>query len=162
MHVSGQIIATSNDLTPIGGLVREIPLFQWKSRLVKYYDLARCIWMFPTIVAPPNHPFQKGFSMIFTIHFGVALFLETSIYWVLYTGVYIYHHWSWRCKAQPPKNAQAADPLPRSISQTNIHRTWPIFAHLYRYSMYLLIVKVCLASPQKLLCLSMFLFLMER
>ena len=27
-HSSGQIIATSHDLTPNGGLVREIPLFQ--------------------------------------------------------------------------------------------------------------------------------------
>ena len=27
-QVSGQIIATSHDLTPNGGLVREIPLFQ--------------------------------------------------------------------------------------------------------------------------------------
>ena len=27
-YISGQIIATSNDLTPNGGLVREIPLFQ--------------------------------------------------------------------------------------------------------------------------------------
>ena len=27
-HPSGQIIATSHDLTPNGGLVREIPLFQ--------------------------------------------------------------------------------------------------------------------------------------
>ncbi len=27
-NVSGQIIATSHDLTPNGGLVREIPLFQ--------------------------------------------------------------------------------------------------------------------------------------
>ena len=27
-YVSGQIIATSHDLTPNGGLVREIPLFQ--------------------------------------------------------------------------------------------------------------------------------------
>ena len=27
-HTSGQIIATSHDLTPNGGLVREIPLFQ--------------------------------------------------------------------------------------------------------------------------------------
>ena len=52
-------------------------------------------------------------------------------YTVLYTAVYIYHHWSWRFKAQPPKNAQAVDPLsPDSISQTDIHRTWPIYAHL--------------------------------
>ena len=29
MYWSGQIIATSHDLTPNGGLVREIPLFQW-------------------------------------------------------------------------------------------------------------------------------------
>ena len=28
IHVSGQIIATSHDLAPNGGLVREIPLFQ--------------------------------------------------------------------------------------------------------------------------------------
>ena len=28
LQVSGQIIATSHDLTPNGGLVREIPLFQ--------------------------------------------------------------------------------------------------------------------------------------
>ena len=27
-HISGQIIATSHDLTPNGGLVRENPLFQ--------------------------------------------------------------------------------------------------------------------------------------
>ena len=27
-HLPGQIIATSHDLTPNGGLVREIPLFQ--------------------------------------------------------------------------------------------------------------------------------------
>ena len=27
-NVSGQIIATSHDLTPNGGLIREIPLFQ--------------------------------------------------------------------------------------------------------------------------------------
>ena len=30
VHCSGQIIATSNDLTPNGGLVSEIPLFQGK------------------------------------------------------------------------------------------------------------------------------------
>ena len=40
---SGQIIATSHDLTPNGGLVREIPLFQGNSRLVKYYNFARYI-----------------------------------------------------------------------------------------------------------------------
>ena len=28
VHISGQIIATSHDLTPNGGLVRELPLFQ--------------------------------------------------------------------------------------------------------------------------------------
>ena len=28
LHMSGQIIATSHDLTPNGGLVREISLFQ--------------------------------------------------------------------------------------------------------------------------------------
>ena len=29
------------------------------------------IWMFPKTMVPPNHPFQIGFSIIFTIHFGV-------------------------------------------------------------------------------------------
>ena len=28
---------------------------------------------------PPNHPILKGVSIIFTIHFGVPLFWETSI-----------------------------------------------------------------------------------
>ena len=40
---SGQIIATSHDLTPNSGLVREIPLFQGNLGLVKYYNLARCV-----------------------------------------------------------------------------------------------------------------------
>ena len=37
---------------------------------------------FPKIVGVfhPNHPFWQGFSIIFTIHFGVPLFLETPIY----------------------------------------------------------------------------------
>jgi len=39
VYNSGQIIATSHDLTPNGGLVRDIPLFQ--GNLVKYYNLAR-------------------------------------------------------------------------------------------------------------------------
>ena len=40
--VSGQIIATSNDLTPNGGLViKGIPFISGKSRLVKYYNLPR-------------------------------------------------------------------------------------------------------------------------
>ena len=43
LHISGQIIATSYDLTPNGGLVREIPLLG-KSRLVKYYNLARYMY----------------------------------------------------------------------------------------------------------------------
>ena len=38
---SGQIIATSHDLTPNGGLVREMgPIISGKSRLVKYCNLA--------------------------------------------------------------------------------------------------------------------------
>ena len=41
-HLSGQIIATSHDLTPNGSSVREIPLYiSGKSRLVKYHNLAR-------------------------------------------------------------------------------------------------------------------------
>ena len=51
---SGQIIATSHDLTPNGGLVREIPLFQENPRLVKYYSIwpeksFRSLWFFVNI-----------------------------------------------------------------------------------------------------------------
>ena len=38
---AGQIIATSHDFTPNGGLVRDHPLISGKFRLVKYYNLAR-------------------------------------------------------------------------------------------------------------------------
>ena len=42
VHESGQILMTSHHLTPNGGLVREMgPLISGKSRLVKYYNLAR-------------------------------------------------------------------------------------------------------------------------
>ena len=38
------------------------------------------IWMFPKIVGfPPKSSILIGFSIIFTIHFGVPLFLETPI-----------------------------------------------------------------------------------
>ena len=33
------------------------------------------IRVFPKIRVPPNHPILIGFSIIFTIHFGVPLFL---------------------------------------------------------------------------------------
>ncbi len=50
--VSGQIIATSHDLTPNGGLVREMgPLISGKLRLVKYYNLAR---LFGSDLEPNN------------------------------------------------------------------------------------------------------------
>ncbi len=34
-------------------------------------------------MVPPNHPILIGFSIIFTIHFGVPLYLETPIYLML-------------------------------------------------------------------------------
>ena len=41
-------------------------------------------WVFPKIMVPPNHLILKGFSIIFTIHFGY-LFLKTSnVYLSLY------------------------------------------------------------------------------
>ena len=43
-YFSGQIIATSHDLTPNGGLVKGNPLISGKSRLVKYYNLARFLF----------------------------------------------------------------------------------------------------------------------
>ena len=39
------------------------------------------IWMFPKIVGfPPKSSILIGFSIIFTIHFGVPLFLETPVF----------------------------------------------------------------------------------
>ena len=49
---------------------------EWK-RLPKN----RNIWVFPKIVGfPPKSSILIGFSIIFTIHFGVLLFLETPIW----------------------------------------------------------------------------------
>ena len=47
--MSGQIIATSHDLSPLnGGDCKGNPLISGKSRLVKYYNLARCMVYLPT------------------------------------------------------------------------------------------------------------------
>ena len=35
-------------------------------------------WVFPSMVVPPNHPFLIGFSIIFTIHFGVPIFFGNT------------------------------------------------------------------------------------
>ena len=43
MHISGQIIATSHDLTPKWWFSKGNPLISGKSRLVKYYNWTRCI-----------------------------------------------------------------------------------------------------------------------
>jgi len=58
---SGQIIATSHDLTPNGGLVKQIPLFQenpgwgnilvWPAKMVT--EWFQRFWMF-FLVKPPN------------------------------------------------------------------------------------------------------------
>ena len=37
-------------------------------------------WTKNRVFYPPNHPCLIGFSLFFTIHFGVPLFLETPIY----------------------------------------------------------------------------------
>ena len=45
VYVSGQIIATSHDLTPKGSWEREIPLFRGNLyRLLKSYNSARCLF----------------------------------------------------------------------------------------------------------------------
>ncbi len=60
---------------------QKVPPFQKSGEAVPH------IWVLNQksgVFTPPNHPiFLIGFSLIFTIHFGVPLFLETSIY--LYT-----------------------------------------------------------------------------
>ncbi len=39
-------------------------------------------WVYIGVVFPPNHPFvHRVFHEIFTIHFGVPLFLETPSWW---------------------------------------------------------------------------------
>ncbi len=56
-------------------------------------SFAMSIWVFPKIGVPPNHPYLIGCSIIFTIHFGVPLFLETSnsavsqVHWLDHDGV---------------------------------------------------------------------------
>ena len=49
IYISGQIIATSHDLTPNGGLVREIPLFQgnlgWWNIII-WADILYCICIY--------------------------------------------------------------------------------------------------------------------
>ena len=49
------------------------------SHQISHLNIEYCtnIWVFPKIGVPPNHPILIGFSIIFTIHFGVSLFLET-------------------------------------------------------------------------------------
>ena len=42
-HGSGQIIATSHDLTPNGGFSTGNPLISGKPRLMKYYNLPRWV-----------------------------------------------------------------------------------------------------------------------
>ena len=59
IDLSGPIIATSHDLTPSVGLVRDIPLFLENLRLVKYYNLARCIYKAQKVsVKPQANPFD--------------------------------------------------------------------------------------------------------
>ena len=43
------------------------------------------IWVFPKIGVPPNHPFLIGFSIIFTIHFGVSTIFGNNQ--ILHTAV---------------------------------------------------------------------------
>ena len=47
---------------------------------LRYEKIPRgCIWMFPKIVVPPNHPFLEGFLYKSSI-LGYPLLLETPIY----------------------------------------------------------------------------------
>ena len=58
--------------------------FRWFSFLNGW--LVGSMWMFPKIAVLPNHPLKIGFSIIFTIHFGVfPLFLETPM--LIFQGV---------------------------------------------------------------------------
>ena len=59
MYVSGQIIATSAEVTPNGSLVRDSPNNALNSGLgiIVIWPDVLCIWVFPQIMVPPNHPF---------------------------------------------------------------------------------------------------------
>ena len=79
-----QIDTTWGAETPI---FRPTPLgiwLGWDGHLLPRSGLS--IWMFPKIMGfPPKSSMFRGFSMIFTIHFGVPLLLETPIYHFLWT-----------------------------------------------------------------------------
>ena len=81
-HDSGQIIAT-HDLTPNGGLVLEIPwnpLISGKSRLVKYYNLAR--WFNGSMVIFLSSRGTKTQLKKFTTFFSHGLYnFFTKIPW---------------------------------------------------------------------------------
>ena len=98
-------IATSHDLTSNGGLVREMgPLISGKSRLVKYYNLARLMekanheldnWSYIVngTIKPSNIEFlemQRRFRIVVTWHLVLLLFvLFCFVLFVCLVG----YHW---------------------------------------------------------------------
>ncbi len=57
--------------------------------------LAEAIWVFPKIFGTPKSSILIGFSIIFTIHFGIPLFLETSILLSYNSSCYpLYYMWN--------------------------------------------------------------------
>ena len=95
-HISGQIIATSPDLTPNGGFTKGCFLISGKPRLVKHNNLARFIsylihsrFICSTVickpsdvsfvVSPPIYLYHQS-SMILDMHISpVSIFLQKSI-----------------------------------------------------------------------------------
>ena len=88
IHISGQIIVTSHDLTPNCGLVREMgPLISGKSRLVKYYNLTRCIYIYTYFIYIYTHIF---YSYIFYIYiYTYIIFIHILYMYIYYIYTYI-------------------------------------------------------------------------
>ena len=80
-HQSGQIIATSHDLTSNGGLVSKgNPLISGKSRLVKYYNLARNNAPNDMINCAFHWSFQTQFQPAVSCHFRYTPYMNTYTY----------------------------------------------------------------------------------
>ena len=81
------------------GVVGQIGMGEWiRAQYSRGYGCFRKWWY------PPNHPILIGFSIIFTIHFGVPLFSETPIYWQCRIFLWSICQWSYSHSTYFPGN----------------------------------------------------------
>ena len=97
-HISGQIIATSHDLTPNGGLVREIPLFQgnlgsWN--IIIWPDiwiLRSCFSWFILLLLCQMTLVEASHVPLVPVAGKVPLF-QTAFWWVSWRE---FQEWQWK------------------------------------------------------------------